>query len=110
LTKVESSGGLWRFSERPRHQIDVHRYKEVHVRRFVLYRKEDPTGISGTGVVAEGVEFGDGVAVMRWLTAVRSTALYNSVMELILIHGHNGQTALLYIDAEGESWNEMTRP
>jgi hypothetical protein len=44
-------------------------------RRFQLVRLEDPGGISGVGVVADGVEFSDGTAVLRWTTAHRSTAI-----------------------------------
>lgn len=68
------------------------------MRRFYLYRDEDATGISGTGVIAEGVELKNGVAVLSWLTEHTSTAIYDSVKELILIHGHKGKTRLLFID------------
>lgn len=54
--------------------------------------------MSGTGVVAEGVEFADGVCAMRWLTPVRSTAIYASLEELRAIHGHDGATETVYID------------
>lgn len=33
--------------------------------RFELVRDVDVTGISGTGVVAEGVEFSDGTVALR---------------------------------------------
>lgn len=36
------------------------------MRRFVLVRHRDVTGVSGTGVVAYGVEFPDGAAAVRW--------------------------------------------
>lgn len=63
---------------------------------FDLVRLSDATGISGTGKVAEGVVFGDGTAVMRWLTAHRSTAIYESAREVLAIHGHGGATVLRY--------------
>lgn len=44
------------------------------MRTFELHRVEDETGISGTGIVAEGVIFGDGTCAMRWRTKDRSTA------------------------------------
>jgi len=39
------------------------------MRRFLLVRDCDPSGVSGTGIVAEGVQFSDGTAVMHWLRA-----------------------------------------
>jgi hypothetical protein len=38
------------------------------MRNFLLYRTEDETGISSTGVVAEGVEFLNKQCVLRWTT------------------------------------------
>jgi hypothetical protein len=61
-------------------------------RVFVLIRDEDVTGQSGTGVVAEGVRFSDGRLAMRWLTQHTSTALYDSLEDLLAIHGHGGKT------------------
>jgi hypothetical protein len=68
------------------------------LRRFYLVRDEDETGISGTGVVAEGLEFSDGSCVMRWLTDTTSTAIYRNVNDLIAIHGHGGKTTVGWID------------
>ena len=36
-------------------------------RRFRLVREEDESGVSGTGVVAVGVEFPSGAVVFEWL-------------------------------------------
>lgn len=67
-------------------------------RRFILMRKEDVSGTSGTGRVADGVEFRDGVAVLRWNTETSSTAVYESVEDMITIHGHNGATFIVWVD------------
>lgn len=73
------------------------------MRAFVLQRTEDISGVSGSGIVAEGVEFADGVCAMRWLTPIRSTAVYDSLEDLRAIHGHNGATETVYIDiTEGD--------
>jgi len=61
-------------------------------RIFDLVRHRDETGVSGTGKVAEGVLFADGQCVMRWCTSTRSTAIYETIADLIRIHGHNGAT------------------
>lgn len=68
------------------------------MKRFKLVRAVDATGISGTGRVAEGVQFRDGTCVMRWLTDTRSTAYYDSIEDLVTIHGHGGQTVVEWID------------
>ena len=64
---------------------------------FELVRLEDETGISGTGVVAQGVEFDSGKCVMQWLTKINSTAVYDSIQDLQAIHGHGGKTIIRYI-------------
>jgi hypothetical protein len=66
----------------------------------VTIRTEDVSGISGVGVVAEGVQFSDGTCVLRWLTQHTSTAIYASMADLITIHGHNGATQVRWIDEE----------
>jgi len=69
-----------------------------HLRRFWLYRDEDPTGIGGTGIVAEGVVFSDGRAVMRWFGAVSSITIHSSLDAIRMIHGHGGRTKILMND------------
>lgn len=64
------------------------------MRPFLLIRDEDETGISGTGVVAEGVQFRDGRVVIRWQTrnAHHSTVVWDDIDSVLAIHGHNGKT------------------
>lgn len=68
------------------------------MRRFQLHRNEDASGISGTGIVAQGIQFDDGSCAMRWLTETASTAIYTSVADLVAIHGHEGRTWLVWLD------------
>jgi L-alanine-DL-glutamate epimerase-like enolase superfamily enzyme len=75
--------------------------RKVEIRRFRLKRVEDESGISGTGYVAEGVQFSDGQCVISWLTATTSTGIYHSVVEMIHIHGHGGKTVVEWIDDDG---------
>lgn len=75
------------------------------MRAFNLVRNTDVTGISGTGVVAEGVEFSDGTTVLRWLPAgtarpdhVRpTTVIHDSIESVIGLHGHDGATRVQYL-------------
>ena len=66
-------------------------------RLFHLVRAEDESGVSGTGVVAEGIEFTDGTCALRWLTPTASTALYASTEDVTTIHGHEGRTKVRYV-------------
>ena len=76
------------------------------MRLFYLKRIEDASGVSGTGLVAEGVVFDDNTCALRWLTKTPSTALYSSVQDLENIHGHEGKTKIVYLDQlEKTDWN-----
>ena len=74
---------------------------ENNLLRFVLVRDEDLTGVSGTGVVAEGIVFTSGQVVINWLREPFSMGLYQSLEDVIFIHGHGGRTKLQFID-QGE--------
>lgn len=63
-----------------------------HVRRFELIRFEDETGISGLGKVAEGVQFSSGKCVIGWIKEIPSVTVYDSIEQVVTIHGH-GMTA-----------------
>lgn len=67
-------------------------------RRFTLVRHMDATGVSGTGEVAQGVQFPSGKCVVCWLTAVTSVAVYDSIIFVRTIHGHDGQTEVRWDD------------
>jgi hypothetical protein len=65
----------------------------------VLWRTSDISGISGTGLVAEGVQFSDGVCAVRWCIGEhRATSLWENLDDLIAIHGHCGATDFVFID------------
>ncbi len=69
------------------------------MRRFVLNRTEDESGVSGTGIVAEGIMFSDGRVVMRWCVGEhRSTSSFDSIEDVLGIHGHEGKTQVKWID------------
>lgn len=68
------------------------------MRRFQLVRDVDETGLSGTGVVAVGVEFPDDTVAMRWVTSVATTVVFDCVADVEAIHGHGGLTRIDWID------------
>ncbi len=67
-------------------------------RRFVLNRIEDESGVSGTGIIAEGVQFSNNKSIISWISDTPSVEVYDSVEEVERIHGHNGKTAIRWID------------
>lgn len=68
------------------------------MKRFVLHRIEDETGVSGTGHVADGVQFQNLKCVLCWKTTFSSIAVYDNIETLMKIHGHDGKTVLKWID------------
>jgi len=66
------------------------------MKMFVLVRSEDVSGVSGTGIVAEGVQFSDGTVAMRWLRHPYSVAFYASIDDVERIHGHGGRTRIVW--------------
>jgi hypothetical protein len=70
------------------------------MRRFVMVRQVDVSGISGTGVVIWGIEFPDGRAAYRWNTATATTCIADTVEDVYKIHGHEGATRLVWVDSE----------
>lgn len=72
------------------------------MRRFYLQRNIDSSGVSGTGQVAEGILFSTGKAVLGWTTKYKSVAVYDSIDELVAIHGHEGMTEVVFVDEEDD--------
>lgn len=77
------------------------------MKRFYLERDYDHSGVSGTGIVAEGVEFSDGVVAMRWIVSQDSRGAGNPTSVVFhdngrdsveTIHGHGGATRIVWID------------
>jgi hypothetical protein len=69
------------------------------MRRFYLYRSVDISGVSGTGMIAEGVEFDDGWVALRWCSQTPSVILYMDVADMLRVHGHGGATTIIWIDS-----------
>lgn len=66
---------------------------------FHLQRNADDTGVSGTGVVAEGVIFSDGKVALRWIVGThKTTVVHDDIDSVIAIHGHHGHTEVIFED------------
>jgi hypothetical protein len=73
------------------------------MRKFTLFRDIDESGVSGAGIVAEGVRFTNGKCVLNWLTKHTSLGIYDSIESLEQIHGHNGKTRIIWEDVTGNA-------
>lgn len=67
-------------------------------RRFALWRERDRSGVSGTGVVAMGVQFPSGQCYLDWLRAPGGQESRRCLADVERIHGHHGDTIVLWID------------
>jgi hypothetical protein len=79
--------------------VRLHPSHLVEPRAFVLVRSVDSTGISGTGYVAEGIEFTDGTVALRWRGQwPTSVVFHDRGMESVLaVHGHDGATTVVWL-------------
>lgn len=68
------------------------------IKRFNFVRREDVSGVSGVGLVGEGVEFTNGKVVMCWRSSISSLSFFDNIKELELVHGHEGRATIEWID------------
>ena len=68
----------------------------VRIVTFHLLRREDESGVSGTGWVAEGAVFSNGWVVLIWPSQTPSLNLYPSLEALEAVHGHGGRTRIVF--------------
>lgn len=71
---------------------------DICLRRFVLRRTTDVTGTSGTGIVAEGVQFTDGTVALRWRSFISSHVIYPNAKAAESVHSHGGATKIVWLD------------
>lgn len=82
---------------------------------FRLYRERDVTGISGEGVIAEGVQFSDGWVVTHWLDQPPMWEPKTDVWHhkgtgpVTKIHGHDGATRIVWADEQSECGHFILR-
>ncbi|WP_159944796.1 MULTISPECIES: hypothetical protein [unclassified Nocardiopsis] len=65
-------------------------------RRFVLARE--------SGVVAEGIRWGDGAVAVRWLSEHPSTVVWADLESAMAVHGHDGATRVEWCDEPALKW------
>lgn len=69
-----------------------------NARRFQLHRDQDETGISGVGIVAEGIQFTGGMCALSWLSPYTCVNVYTSIKVVEDLHGHQGKTRVVWVD------------
>lgn len=67
-------------------------------KRFNFFRETDISGVSGTGVVAEGVLFSNNKVVVTWTGHHTSVNVFDSLAEFEAVHGHEGASKVDWID------------
>jgi len=68
-------------------------------RRFYLNRLVDASGISGTGMVAMGIVFPSGKAVLEWIVGDHpSIETHNTLDDCMAVHGHGKNTEVVWLD------------
>lgn len=70
------------------------------MRRFILIRHADASGVSGTGIVAEGVEFASGRVALTWLSQYGTVNVYDNIKVVEALHGHDGMTTVEWVDPQ----------
>ncbi len=78
-------------------------------RPFALRRREDVSGVSGTGVVALGAEWPDGLVVLRWTSDWPTSVVFHDrgIESVEAIHGHGGKTEVVWLSDEIADLAEM---
>ena len=66
------------------------------MRRFKLVRSIDVSGVSGTGIVAEGVIWHDGQVTLSWYGQYHSIEAHPSIQQIRKLHGHKGSTKVVW--------------
>lgn len=66
------------------------------LKTFVLQRNVDISGVSGTGIVADGVLWQDGTCTIRWRGEHPSIAHWQDIEHAKQIHGHGGHTLFVF--------------
>ena len=58
------------------------------IRAFTVYRREDESGVSGDGIVIEGVELATGQCIVHWLFPPPrgGIAVFDSMDDFIKVH------------------------
>ena len=82
---------------------------DAYAQPFVLMRDTDVSGVSGTGIVADGVAFPDGTVALRWRGGNPTSVVFhdNGVESVEAILEHGGATRLVWLAEDLETTAEV---
>jgi len=77
----------------------------VGIKTFTMYRQSDETGVSGVGIVTQGVILASGWCVVNWLlpSPKGSLAVFDSIRDFLQIHVEShptNNTIITFSDGE----------
>ena len=84
--------------------------KKPGLRRFHFVRTEDLSGVSGTGVVGEGVELSNGKVVHSWISNMGTVSIYDNMKTFVLVHGHDGKGTIQWLDPDPTEEEPAPKP
>ena len=70
--------------------------KKPKARTFKLVREKDVSGVSGTGIVAEGIEWTSGKVTVCWLGTFGTIEQADNIHQIEVLHGHSGNTKVVW--------------
>lgn len=76
-------------------------------RRFEIIRTADVTGVSGTGVVADGCQFPAGSVAICWRGTHSSTVIWRCIEDALHVHGHAANTQIRWLDDEATALADL---
>lgn len=81
------------------------------IRTFTVCRRSDESGVSGEGIVIEGVTLATGQCIVHWLypTPRGGIAIFDSMTDFIKVHIEphpSNKTIITYQDGEQELFGE----
>ena len=96
-------------SKHLRWDIFAVRDHDSYARPFVLMRDTDVSGVSGTGVVADGCASPDGTVTLRWRGGNPTSVVFhdNGIESVEAIHGHGGNTRIVWLAEDLETTAEV---
>jgi hypothetical protein len=80
---------------------------------FRVYRDQDVSGVSGTGVIAEGCQFSTGWVVTHWLdqppmNEPKTDVWYHKgTSPITKVHGHGGATRIVWTSEEDQARRKL---
>jgi len=81
------------------------------IRTFTVCRRSDESGVSGDGVIIEGVSLATGQCVIHWLYPLPSgaIAIFNGFDDFLKVHVHphpSNKTIITWEDGEQEMYGD----